>query len=153
MLTVVLFVASAASRVAGDVNPAKVETSAALQLPIHWQPVSDRVSPDADILRPSSCSLSGELVTASGSFIGFVPQIYLRIGDVVELYVYTAARAGYPSGIQLGLLSREEPPNIPGGQGGPWLVKVPIDPALGHPERCAVTIQATHQFEGSGNAY
>lgn len=153
-LTAVLFVAGATTGVAEDVHSTKVQASAGLQLPIRWQPVNDGVSLDADILRPTRCSLTGDLVTAAGTFVGFVSQFYLRVGDVVELYVYSAPIAGYPSGIQLAVLSEEVPPHIPGGQGGSWLVKVPIDLTLGyHPERCGVTVQATHQFEGSGNAY
>lgn len=97
--------------------------------------------------------LSGATVRATGGYSGFVGTGYLRVGDVVELYVYTAPGPGYSSGIQLGELSQERAPYVEGGSGGTWTVTVPLDTSLGSPARCAVTVQATHQVEDSPSAY
>ena len=122
-------------------------------LPIKWQSVSDRISSGADILSPIRCALSANIATASGTYRGFVPEDYLRVGDVVELYVYSRPVPGFRSGIQLGVLSKESSPHVTGGHGGSWSAQVPVDRALGRPARCAVTVQATHQREEAGNAY
>jgi hypothetical protein len=128
-------------------------TVAARTVPIGVQRVNDRVSSPATILHPTSCVVEGSSVIATGTFNGFVPQIYLRVGDVVELYVYAAPVSGYPKGVQLALLSSEKPAAIRGGSGTAWTIRTPLDLSLGSPHRCAVTVQATHQFEGAGNAY
>jgi hypothetical protein len=96
--------------------------------------------------------LRGSTVTASGTTSN-VSEGYLRLGDVVELYVYTAPSSSYPNGIQLGYLSEEKAPYIEGGSGGAWTVSVPLDTSLGTPATCAVTVQATHQIENSPSAY
>jgi hypothetical protein len=117
------------------------------------QPVVDHVSLDASVLQPTSCVLNGSEVTATGTYNGFVAQSYLRVGDVVELYVYTGPMSGYPQGIQLGVLSAEKPAAVVAGNGGAWTTTVPLNLTLGTPAVCAVTVQATHQFEGAPNAY
>ena len=119
-------------------------------LPIVVQPVSAQDTSSNEILVPTSCTISGSTVTATGNYSGPVSEGYRRAGDVVELYVYTAPLAGYSDGIQQGLLSAEKPPPL---GTGPWAVTVPIDPTLGTPDRCAVAIQPTHQFENAPSAY
>ncbi|HZU79605.1 MAG TPA: hypothetical protein VE991_06785 [Acidimicrobiales bacterium] len=135
---------------------------AGTSLPIGVQAVDDGVSPPASILAPVSCRLSGSLVTAQGSYTGAVSEGYLRVGDVVELYVYSSPVAGLPQGVQLGALSSERPAQVGLGPTGAsttgpgavsWTTTVPIETAAGTPARCAVTVQATHQFEGAPNAY
>ena len=121
-------------------------------LPIAVQPTNDGVSDPATVLIPSSCVLRGSTVTATGS-TSFVAQGYLRLGDVVELYVYAAPSSGYPNGYQLGYLSQEKAPYVKVGSGGTWTVTVPLDTSLGTPARCAVTVQATHQMEDAPSAY
>jgi hypothetical protein len=117
------------------------------------QPVTDHVSGPATILVPSSCVITGSTATVTGSYNGFVAQSYLRVGDVVELYVYTAVNPGYPHGIQLASLSSEHPASVDAGTGGSWTTTAPINLSLGVPVRCGVTVQATHQFEGAPNNY
>ena len=81
-----------------------------------------------------------------------MPQGYLRYGDVVELYVYTApSPPGYDQGLQVVGLSSEKVFPIAGN--GPWLVTGTIDPQIGVPRSCLVAVQATHAFMGAGNAY
>jgi hypothetical protein len=121
-------------------------------LPIAVQSTNDGVSDTATVLMPLSCVLSRSSVTATGS-ASFVAQGYLRLGDVVELYVYTAPSSGYPDGYQLGYLSQEKAPYLEGGSGGTWTVTVPLDTTLGTAARCAVTVQATHQIEDAPSAY
>jgi hypothetical protein len=117
------------------------------------QPVNDHVSPDASVLQPTTCVLRGSEATAAGIYSGFVAQGYLRVGDVVELYVYTEPMPGYPEGLQLGVLSSERPAAVVAGTGASWTTTVPVNLTLGTPAVCAVTVQATHQFEGASNAY
>ena len=126
-------------------------TSPGQMIPIAVQPTNDQVSPPASVLMPSSCVLRGSTVTATGT-TGFVPEIYRREGDVVELYVYTAPQFGFSNGIQLGYLGNEKPPLVGYGS-GIWTVSVQMDTSLGTPAQCAVTVQATHQGEGAPNAY
>lgn len=128
---------------------ATTSTSPGQMLPIAVQPTNDGVSGAATVLMPSACILSGSAVTATGN-TSFVPAGYRRVGDVVELYVYTAPISGYPEGVQLGYLSQENAPYIDSGS---WSVTVPLDTSLGSPARCAVTVQATHQVEDAPSAY
>ena len=116
------------------------------------QPVNDQVSLSASVLQPTACVLTGSEVMATGTYNGFVAQGYLRVGDVVELYVYTEPMSGYPQGLQLGMLSSERPAVV-AGTGGSWTTTVALNITLGTPAVCAVTVQATHQFEGASNAY
>jgi hypothetical protein len=103
------------------------------------------------ILRPMSCRSSGSQVTAVGRLAGgFAPQIYPRVGDVVELYVFARPRPGYPAGYQIGLLSRESVGSLGGKR---WRVTVPLDRGLGRPARCLVAAQPTHDFQGAPSAY
>lgn len=121
------------------------------KLPTAVQPVNDGSSPAANILVPTSCRLSGDTVTAEGKYDGLVTQDFYRVGDIVVLYVYTSPIWGYPQGTQLAILSQENVERV--GWAQSWIVRAPLDLSLGHPARCAVTVQATHQFEGASNAY
>ena len=127
-------------------------TGSATSLPIRVEATNDGVSPSATVLAPSSCHLSDSTATATGGYGGFVAEDYHRVGDVVELYVYTAPTPGYPDGIQVGELSSEKPALVASGSASTWTSTVPVG-SLGSPTRCAVTVQATHQFEGAPNAY
>jgi hypothetical protein len=126
-------------------------TNRALILPISVQPVNDGVSGTALILAPKTCQLSAGQVVAVGKYRWPVSEGYLRVGDVVELYVYSQARRGYPRGVQLAKLSQESRVSI--GTQRRWSIKVPVELFLGSAKRCAVTVQATHQFEGAPNSY
>jgi hypothetical protein len=114
--------------------------------------VSAQLSSDqqgTSILAPASCVLQDGVATATGSFTGgFVPETYIRYGDVVELYVYTAASQG--QAIQLANLSAEKPYPIAGQ--GPWKVTVPVLTQFATPTNCLVAVQSTHAFMGAGNA-
>ena len=125
------------------------------QLDISVQPV-DPSNPSAQdssiILLPSSCSLSNGVVTATGTFNGgYVPESYIRIGAVVELYVYSSPTGSASRGTQLADLPHEHPFTM--GGSGPWTVTAPLDTQLGMtPASCQVDVQPTHNFEGAGNA-
>jgi len=110
---------------------------------------------DPSILLPASCTLQGGTVTAMGTFNGgFVPETYVRFGDVVELYVFTGPSPGYPQGNQVAALGVEHPFNM--SQPGPWKVSVSVgdstQPGPDAPQQCEVAVQATHAFMGAGNA-
>lgn len=130
-------------------------SSASTQLDISVQPV-DPSNPSApnssQILLPSSCSVSNGVATATGTFNGaFVPESYIRIGAVVELYVYSSPTRSASQGTQLADLPNEHPFTM--GGSGPWTVTAPLDTQLGMiPAGCQVDVQPTHNFEGAGNA-
>lgn len=107
--------------------------------------------PSSSILAPSSCQIAGTTVTATGGLEGGLPpEVYARYGDVVELYVFSAAMPGYPDGIQLATLSSEHPPAI--GGSASWTLTVSVESAP-DPARCLVAAQPTHDFEGAPSAY
>lgn len=133
-------------------TPAPATTLSGQTLPIAVQPTSDGASDTSTVLMPTSCVLRGSTVTATGT-TSFVAEGYLRLGDVVELYVYSAPASGYPDGYQLGYLGQEKAPYLAGGSGQSWTATVPVDTSLGAPVRCAVSVQATHQFEDAPSAY
>lgn len=135
--------------------PATTGSSTATQLTISVQPAdpSNPSAPDSSqILLPSSCSLRNGIVTATGTFNGgFVPESYVRIGGVVELYVYSSPSDSASQGTQLADLANEHP-SVMGGSGA-WTVTAPLDTQLGMtPATCQVDVQQTHNFEGAGNA-
>ena len=125
------------------------------QLDISVQPV-DPSNPSApnssQILLPSSCSISNGVATATGTFNGgYAPEVYIRIGAVVELYVYSSPTGSASRGTQLADLPNEHPFTM--GGSGPWTVTAPLDTQLGMtPASCQVDVQPTHNFEGAGNA-
>jgi hypothetical protein len=95
--------------------------------------------------------LTGTSPTATGTYQGeFVPEVYHRYGDVVDLYVFSLAVSGYSEGIQLATLSREHSPPI--GGNGSWTVTVPVESSP-EPARCVVGAQPTHDFEGAPSNY
>ena len=107
--------------------------------------------PSSSSLLPASCQVTGSIATATGDYQGGIPpEIYHRYGDVVELYVFSAAVSGYPQGIQVATLSSEHPPAI--GGSGTWTVIVPVQSSP-EPARCAVAAQPTHDFQGAPSAY
>ena len=144
---------SASSNTTAMTTSTTTTTIPGTPLPIQAQTTNDGISPSATILAPSSCVVRGSTVTATGGYSGEVGEFYLRVGGVVELYVYTAPASGYPAGFQVGLLSMETPAQVGSTRGGNWRTTVPIDVTIGTPVRCEVTVQATHQVELSGNAY
>lgn len=102
-------------------------------------------------LHALSCKYAGSRVTATGTFVGgFVPEIYRRAGDVVELYVFTRRSPGYPAGIQLGVLHEEAPGTLNAKK---WRATVPLDTSLGRPARCLVAAQPTHDWQAAPSAY
>ena len=98
--------------------------------------------PSAGTLRPETCKVSGSRVTATGDIVGgAVSEDYRRYGDVVELYLFTRPKPGYPAGYQIGLLSRESVGSLDAKR---WRASVPLDSSLGRPARCLVAAQPTH---------
>jgi len=92
------------------------------------------------------------MVTATGTFNGgFVPETYVRVGDVVELYAYDApSMNNHGQESQVLDLGSEKPFIISGT--GPWTVSAPVDPTRLSPSECRVAVQSTHTFMGAGNA-
>jgi hypothetical protein len=81
----------------------------------------------------------------------FYAESNVRVGDVVELYVYSGPGATSPNGTQLADLGSERPVPVDGT--GAWRVTVPLDPELGQAAaQCLVAVQSTHAFMGAGNA-
>jgi hypothetical protein len=127
-------------------------TRVAQHLPIA---VSARLSSDdqnASILDPSSCVLHGRKLTARGVCRGgYVPEGYVRYGDVVELYAYTAPQPDESDQtFQVVDLGSENPFRMAGKE--PWTATGSIDTVVGVPQRCFVAVQATHAFMAAGNA-
>jgi FtsP/CotA-like multicopper oxidase with cupredoxin domain len=125
--------------------PVSVQTDAQMKAAGNSGPSS------SEALRPQSCKVSGSRVTASGGIVGgFLPQVYARSGDVVELYVFTRPQPGYSAGIQLGLLHEESAGSLTGKR---WRATVPLDSSLGRPARCVVAAQPTHDEQLAPSAY
>jgi hypothetical protein len=91
------------------------------------------------------------MATATGTFN---PEMYgegyLRVGDVVELYVYSAPSVG--DAIQLGNFAAKHP--VPVTETGPWVVSDPVDTSFGQrPADCRVAVQSMHALMGAPNDY
>lgn len=129
----------------GYVVPVSGQSDAAMR-------IAGNNGPSSSILVPSSCTVSSTRATATGTYHGrLAPEVYRRYGDVVDLYVFSAAAPGYPQGIQLAAPFSAGAPPI--GGIGSWTVTVPIEPSLGRPVRCLIAAQPTHDFEGAPSAY
>jgi len=104
------------------------------------------------VLVPTSCTISGVVATATGTFDrDFYAESNVRVGDVVELYVYSGPGATASNGTQLADLGSEK--TVPVNGTGSWTVTVPLDPELVQaPAECRVAVQSTHAFMGAGNA-
>jgi hypothetical protein len=137
--------ALAGATVLGRAIPASVQSDAGMR-------AAGDDGPSSSIMRPSSCTVTAKTATASGTYQGsFVPAVYQRYGDVIDLYVYTAPLKGYPNGIQLADQPfTRQAPFIAGG--GRWTVTVPIATQLGRPARCVVAAQPTMEFQGAPSA-
>jgi hypothetical protein len=101
---------------------------------------------------PKSCTIIGGVATATGTFDrDFYAESNVRVGDVVELYVYSGPGATDPSGTQLADLANEK--TVPVDGTGSWQVSVPMDAELVQtPAECRVAVQSTHAFMGAGDA-
>jgi hypothetical protein len=104
------------------------------------------------VLVPTSCTITGGVATATGTFDrDFYAESNVRVGDVVELYVYSSPGATTPTGTQLADLGSEK--TMPVNGTGSWQVTVPIDPELGLAvAECRVAVQSTHAFMAAGDA-
>ncbi len=118
--------------------PISVQTDAQMQ-------AAGNSGPTSSVLVPSSCVVSGETVTATGTYQGgFAPNVYNRYGDVVVLYVLGAPTSGYSQGVQLGVSSVTSSPAMGSGT---WQVSTTFDGATGTPAKCVVAAQPTHQVQ------
>jgi len=118
--------------------PISVESDSAMQ-------AAGNNGPSSSILMPSSCVLSGDTVTATGTYQGgFAPNVYNRYGDVVVLYVFGAPSSGYPQGAQLGASPASNSPVIGSGT---WRVSTAVDLPTGQPVSCVVAAQPTHEVQ------
>ena len=138
--------AVAAAAELGRAVPVSVQSGAAMR-------AAGNEGPASSIMVPASCTVTATGATATGTYRGgFVPAVYQRYGDVIDLYVFTRPMAGLPDGIQLA----DEPftrqaPFIYGGSRR-WTVTVPLDRQLssfGQPARCMVAAQPTMDFQGA----
>ena len=101
--------------------------------------------PSSSVLLPSSCVLSGDTVTAIGTYQGgFAPNVYNRVGGVVVLYVMGAPSAGNPQAAQLGASPISSSPPMGSGT---WQVSTTVDRSKGGPASCIVAAQPTHQIQ------
>jgi hypothetical protein len=135
-----------AATVSGRALPVSVQSGAAMR-------AAGDDGPSSSIMVPSSCTVTAKAATASGTYQGsFVPAVYQRYGDVIDLYVYTRPLQGYPNGIQLAdqPFTRQAPFMDAGG--GRWTVTVPVATQLGQPARCVVAAQPTMEFQGAPSA-
>ena len=100
--------------------------------------------PSSAILRPATCRLTGATITARGRYTngGFVPDVYRRYGDIIVLYVRSAASPGYPDGMQLGASDVRQSPAV--GSRAPWHVSLSLRKPAAIPARCVVAAQPTH---------
>jgi len=131
--------------------PATTTSTAGSPLTISVEPSSPS-GLDSSILLPASCVMTGNTVTAAGTFNGgFAPELYARVGAVVELYVYTGAPTGNGQGVQIAELNGGEQPSPIYKDGNSWTVTATVDPTNGTPATCVVAVQATHDFMGAGN--
>ncbi len=118
--------------------PISVESDSAMQ-------AAGNNGPSSSILTPSSCVLSGNTVTAIGTYQGgFAPNVYNRYGDVVVLSIFGAPSSGYPQGAQLGVSSVNDSPAIGSGT---WQTSATVDLSTGQPVRCVVAAQPTHDVQ------
>jgi len=118
--------------------PISVESDSAMQ-------AAGNSGPSSSILIPSSCALSGNTVTAIGTYQGgFAPNVYNRYGDVVVLSIFGAPTSSYPQGAQLGVSSVSSSPAIGSGT---WQVSTTVDLSAGQPESCVVVAQPTHEVQ------
>lgn len=107
----------------------------------------------SSILQPTSCVWTGNVVTATGTYRGgLAGEGFLRVGSIINLYVFSAPFDGSSTGEQLAFVG---PSNAVLVQGeGPWRVSVTIQTPPGvSPVRCAVQVFPTHDPEGAPNAY
>jgi hypothetical protein len=119
------------SQAAGEL-PMSVESDAQMQ-------AEGNNGPSSSILLPISCQASGTTVTAKGTTQGF-SESYVRYGDIIVLYLFTAPSSGYPEGAQLAVSSVNQSSVV----GPNWQVSTTFDPTIGQPARCSVAAQPTH---------
>ena len=132
-------------------------TTRSVAVPTHNLPISVSAQLTSDqqtpsVLLPSSCQLQAGVVTAKGAVSGPLPEVYIRFGDVVELYAYDTNNTS-PLGtdaVQVLDLAAETPGSLLHGL--TWVASAPMVRGLPEPLRCFVAIQSTHAFMAAGNA-
>jgi len=133
----------------GHSVPVSVQSGAAMR-------AAGNEGPSSSIMVPSSCTVTATSATATGTYQGgFVPAVYQRYGDVIDLYVFTRPLAGYPDGIQLANLPFTPRAPFIYGLSHRWSVTVPLERqlfAFGQPARCMVAAQPTMDFQGAPGA-
>ena len=100
--------------------------------------------PDPSNLVPTSCILKDGKVTATGGYRGdHIPESYLRVGGVVNLYVYGGPRGGMEIGNQLAGSHGQHPMT----DTKPWSITVGINSPSPEerPESCQVAVQPMHR--------
>jgi hypothetical protein len=133
--------------------PAPSVTGGRRELPISLRTHKDDPGTvDSSILVPTSCTVDHGVATAAGTFRGNVPELYMRVGAVVELYVYASPGADLPA-MQVARLGEERPFRVGTGGGTNWTTTAPVAADRGVLARCEVAVQVTHEFQGAGNVY
>jgi hypothetical protein len=103
--------------------------------------------PSSSVLHPTSCTVTAKTATARGKE-GFLEELYDRYGDRIDLYVFTARKRGFPSGIQIATPFTNKAPALDRAVKS-WKVSVPLMKGSGRPARCMVAAQPTHDFQGA----
>lgn len=129
-----------------------VSLAPSITIPVHTSVPLSSAGENPAVLVPTSCAIAGGVATATGTFNrDFYAESNVRVGDVVELYVYSGPGSTTPTGTQLADLEAEK--TVPVNGSGSWQVSVPIDPELARaPAECRVAVQSTHAFMGAGDA-
>jgi hypothetical protein len=105
----------------------------------------------ASILQPTSCTATGDSITARGSLAhGTVPKTGLAWGDVVELYVYSSSTP--TTSVQLATLSTETTGTLSPTWTASATVTGTFASQLGASATCVVALQSTHALMAPGNA-
>ena len=133
-------------------SPPAASIGPSITIPVHTSVPLSSAGENPAVLVPTSCTITGGVATATGTFNrDFYAESNVRVGDVVELYVYSSPGATTPTGTQLADLASEKTEPVNGT--GLWQVSVPIDPELVQaPAECRVAVQSTHAFMGAGDA-
>ena len=118
-------------------------TAGALPISVEPREPTDPEALATSVLMPASCLVVDHVATAIGTFgTEDAPDAYMAVGAVVELYVYGTPSEPAGQGAQLARLRDEATSAV--RRRGRWVVTVPLEPGLGPPANCQVSVQPLH---------